>query len=108
MKFLRRTFASEVSGLKVVVVDNYSIHRSKVVKGARGRLRRAGIVLYYLPAYSPELNDIEGVFGAIKHHDMPERSYKSLDDLGESIDSAFGRADRRLKSRYEHSLRPCA
>ena len=107
MKFLTRTF-SEVNGLKVVVVDNYSIHRSKVVKEACGSLRRAGIVLYYLPTYSPELNDIEGVFGAIKHHDMPERAYKSLDELGEAIDSAFGRADRRLKSRYGHQLRPVA
>ncbi|MYK61971.1 MAG: hypothetical protein F4034_08400 [Chloroflexi bacterium] len=97
-----------MGGLKVVVVDNYSIHRSKVVKDARGRLRRQGIVLYYLPPYSPELNDIEGVFGAIKHHDMPERSYKSLDELGESIDSAFDRASRRLKSRYEYQLRPTA
>ena len=48
VKFLRRTF-SEVSGLKVVVVDNYSIHRSKVVKEVCGILRRAGIILYYLP-----------------------------------------------------------
>ncbi len=107
VKFLTRTF-SEVNGLKVVVVDNYSIHRSKVVKEACGSLRRAGIVLYCLPPYSPELNDIEGVFGAIKHHDMPERAYKSLDELGEAIDSAFGRADRRLKSRYEYQLRPAA
>ena len=107
MQFLTRTFVG-IGGLKVVVVDNYSIHRSKVVKEACGILRRAGIILYYLPAYSPELNDIEGVFGAIKHHDMPERAYKSLDELEESIDSAFDRADRRLKSRYEHSLRPCA
>ena len=107
MKFLSHTFY-EVNGLKVVVLDNYSIHRSKVVKEACGRLRRAGIVLYYLPAYSPELNDIEGVFGVIKHHDMPERAYGSLDELGEAIDSAFGRAERRLKSRYEHQLRPAA
>ncbi len=107
VEFLTRTF-SDVSGLKVVVLDNYSIHRSKVVREARGRLRRAGIVLYYLPTYTPELNDIEGVFGVIKHHDMPERAYKSLDELGEAIDSAFGRADRRLKSRYEYQLRPTA
>ena len=107
LQFLTRTFVG-IGGLKVVVVDNYSIHRSKVVKDARGRLRRQGIVLYYLPPYSPELNDIEAVFGAIKHHDMPERSYKSLDELGESIDSAFDRANRRLKSRYEYQLRPCA
>ena len=107
MQFLTRTFVG-IGGLKVVVVDNYSIHRSKVVKGARGSLRRAGIVLYYLPPYSPELNDIEGVFGPIKHHDMLDRAYKSLDGLGEAIDSAFAGAERRLKSRYEYKLRPSA
>ena len=99
---------ADITSLKVVVLDNYSIHRSKVFKEACGRLRREGIVLYYLPSYSPELNDIEGVFGAIKHHDMSERAYGSLDKLGEAVDSAFARADRRLKSRYEHSLRPTA
>ena len=90
------------------VLDNYSIYCSKVVNEAYGRLRREGTVLYNLPPYSPELNDIEGVFGAIKHHYMSERVYGSLDELGESVDSAFVRADRRLKSRYEHSLRPTA
>ena len=51
---------------------------------------------------------MEGSFGAIKCHDMPERAYESLDGLGEDIDSAFDRAVRALKSRYEHSLRPTA
>ncbi len=107
VEFLRRTLAP-VEGLKVVVMDNYSIHRSRVVKKECESLRSEGIVLYYLPPYSPELNDIEGVFGAIKHHDMPERTYGSLEELEDAIDSAFDRSEQRLKSRYEHSLRPDA
>ena len=107
IEFLTQTF-EPVAGLKVVVMDNYSIHRSKVVKAACRRLRSKGIILYYLPPYSPELNDIEGVFGAIKHHDMPERAYRSLDELEDAIDSAFDSAERRLKSRCAHSLRPGA
>ena len=83
VQFLTRTFAP-MGGLKVVVLDNYSIHRSKVVKGVRGRLRRVGVVLYYLPPYSPELNDIEGVFEAIKHNDMPERAYGKSGRTGRS------------------------
>ena len=107
VEFLRRTFAP-VEGLKVVVMDNYSIHRSKVVKKACRSLRREGIVLYCLPPYSPDLNDIEGVFGAIKRHDMPERTYRSLEELEDAIDSAFDRSEQRLKSRCEYSLRPYA
>ena len=87
----------------VHVVSQTGQQHSKVTCG---RLNKARIVLYYLPPYSAELNDIEGVFGAIKYHDMPERSYGSLNELGEAIDSAFGRAERQLISRCEHSLRP--
>ena len=107
MRFLRETLPRGPR-MTVVVMDNYSIHRSRVVREARRGLRRAGLALYYLPPYSPELNDIEGVFGAIKHHDMPERSYGSLDELGEAIDGAFDRAEQRLKSRYEYLLSPTA
>ena len=61
-----------------------------------------------MPAYSPELNDIEPVFGAIKHHDLPERTYTSVDALMESIDTVFERAEERLLSKTEHIIRPAA
>jgi putative transposase len=44
---------------RVVVLDNASLHISKAVKARRPELARAGVYLYYLPAYSPELNEIE-------------------------------------------------
>jgi transposase len=81
--------------LTVVVLDNASMHRSKLVKGARPELLKHGIVLYFLPPYSPESNLIEPVFGVINHYDMPERSYTSIDDLTEALDAAFQRANQR-------------
>ena len=56
---------------RVVVLDNASLHVSKVVKAARPSLAKLGIYLYYLPAYSPELNEIEAVFKQVKHHASP-------------------------------------
>lgn len=94
--------------LTVVVLDNASMHRSKLVKGARPELLRHGIVLYFLPPYSPELNLIEPVFGVIKHYDMPERSYTSIDDLTEAVDAAFQRANQRTSLKTQHHLRPAA
>jgi transposase len=38
-------------------------------------LRRLRIYFYYLPPYSPELNEIEGVFGVSKRHELHERRY---------------------------------
>ncbi len=87
------------SGGLVVVLDNAGLHRSRVVQAAVRRLRRKGIELYYLPPYAPELNAIEALFGAIKHHDLPERTYLQLDRLTTAVDGAFDRAESRLKSR---------
>ena len=90
----------------MVVLDNASMHRSKLVKGARPELVKHGIVLYFLPPYSPELNLIEPVFGVIKHYDVPKRSYTSIDDLFQAVDAAFQRANQRISIKTQQRLRP--
>jgi transposase len=81
---------------RVVVLDNAGIHTSRVVKAARPGLARLGIYLYYLPAYSPELNRIEPVFKQVKHHDMPTRSFTSKADLRLAVEDGFDAYRRRL------------
>jgi transposase len=83
----------------VVVLDNGSLHVNWVVKEARTALRTQRIYLYYLPSYSPDLNQIEPVFGGIKAHDLPERAYMSYDALEEAIDLGFTHAEERLLTR---------
>jgi hypothetical protein len=92
----------------VVVMDNGSIHVSKTVKHARAALRQEHIYLYYLPPYSPALNAIEPIFGAIKQHDLPERRYTSVPALEVAIDAAFARAETRLLARTAPQLRRSA
>lgn len=84
----------------VVVLDNAGFHRAHAVRDALPRLRAAGVYLYYLPPYSPELNDIERLFRTIKHHELPERTYPTFDALQEAVHAAF--------TRYEdaHRLKP--
>lgn len=60
-----------------VVLDDAGIHVSKTVKGQRTKLAREGIYLYFLPAYSPELNRIEPKFKRVKYHDIAVRSHKT-------------------------------
>jgi DDE superfamily endonuclease len=83
----------------VVVLDNGSIHVSRVVKAAEAELAAEGISLFYLPPYSPKLNAIEPYFGGVKHYDLPERTYPALDDLAAAVDHAFERVEARLLSR---------
>ena len=89
----------------VVVLDNGSVHTSRIVKDARPQLHEQGIDLYYLPPYCPELNAIERVFGVIKHHDMPARRYTSWEALETAIDTAFTNYETRLQQ-TETRLQP--
>ena len=74
-----------------VVLDNYSVHKSEVVKGAEPELERAGIKLEYLPSYSPELSRIEPDWNDIKQHHLAKRSYETVAELKRAVDEGLGR-----------------
>jgi transposase len=93
---------------RVVVLDNASLHVSKVAKAARPGLAKLGIYLYYLPAYSPELNEIEPVFKQIKHHEIPQRSHTSKGELRQSVEQGFASYGKKLRPKGEGKLRPAA
>jgi putative transposase len=48
----------------IVVMDNLGSHKSGAVREA---VRAAGVRLWFLPKYSPDLNPIEQSFAQIKH-----------------------------------------
>jgi hypothetical protein len=72
-----------------VVLDNYSVHKSKVVEAALGELEAAGVHLWYLPAYSPEVSRIEPDWNDIKQHQLPVRSYEQVGELKRAVDDAL-------------------
>jgi transposase len=47
----------------IVIIDNLGSHKGKAVRCA---IRAAGAKLFFLPAYSPDLNPIEQVFAKLK------------------------------------------
>ena len=48
----------------IVILDNLGSHKAPAVRNA---IRAAGARLFFLPAYSPDLNPIEQVFAKLKH-----------------------------------------
>lgn len=90
----------------VVVLDNASIHISTIVRAARPALRARRTFLYYLPPYSPELNDIERLFRTIKHDDLPERRYPTLPLLDTAVQQAFTTAEERLVTELHPTTEP--
>lgn len=90
------------------MLDNGSIHVSKWFKAQRQELARQGLYLYYLTAYSPELNEIETVFKQVKHHEIPQRSHTSKEELRGSVERGFHSYARKLRPKSDNQLRPAA
>lgn len=71
-------FISEQAGYDVhviLVLDQAGWHVAKALKVPEN------ISLFYLPAYSPELNPIERLWAYLKSHYLSNRAYTDYDDL---------------------------
>lgn len=76
----------------IVVLDNFSTHRSEKVKE---RAQEMGIYLVYLPPYSPDLNPIEFIWKAIKRV-ISISFVKHVDELKQIIGSTFDKLSQKL------------
>lgn len=94
---LRQALPGDGQRPRVVVLDHASIHKSKKVKAAQPELRALGIHLWYLPAYSPELNASERIFGRVKHQAMPHRTFTSTRQMRVAADAAFAQVNAQLQ-----------
>jgi hypothetical protein len=73
----------------VIVLDNYSVHRSAVVKALIPALETVGVTFFYLPPYAPELNAIEPLWRHIKYEDLPVRSFSAAEALKAAVDGVL-------------------
>ena len=89
----------------MVVLDNYSVHKSKVGDDALGELKAAGVHLVYLPSYSPELSRIEPDWNDIKQHQLPVRSFEQVGELKRAVDDALARKAHQLQQGKSTGLR---
>lgn len=64
--------------VSILIMDNAPIHRKRVI---RELVEEAGHQVIFLPKYSPDLNDIEHDFSALKRARMYKHSNKSLDEI---------------------------
>ena len=79
-----------------LVVDHYSIHTSRKTRAALEDLD-GKIELHFLPAYSPESNDIEQVWGVL--HEAVTRCHRCT-----NIKQLCERVDRFLEHVRDHGL----
>ena len=85
------------------VLDNYSVHKGEQVRDEVPRWAAAGIHLFYLPAYSPELSRIEPVWQDVKYQGLPVRSYAELGALKRAVDLALAQKAITLRTAHQET-----
>jgi putative transposase len=74
------------SGKKMLVVmDNASWHCSGLILSHLLELLKSGLMVAYLPVYSPELNLMETVWRSLKYRLLPRCFYDTLGELKNDI-----------------------
>lgn len=76
--WLRVYLLASLSIPLVLTMDNASIHRKNAIKEL---VKEAGREVVFLPKYSPDLNDIEHDFSALKRIRMHALVGTSLDEV---------------------------
>lgn len=82
-------YASHIRKTTVLVLDNASPHTCKLVLENRARWEERGLILYPLPAYSPELNEIEQLWKDVKYSRLPASAWSGMQSLVQALTNTF-------------------
>lgn len=82
-------FCNDLQSPTVVVVDNASIHRSECFQNKLSEWEKKGLLVFYLPEYSPELNLIEILWRFIKYEWIDFSAYNSWSDLVDDVEGVI-------------------
>jgi len=84
-------FSKHIKKRSYVFLDNASLHRSNAFIQHIPQWIKRGLILKYLPPYSPELNLIEILWRFMKYYWMPFSADVSLQCLLQSIEDILQR-----------------
>jgi transposase len=83
-----------IGGRLTIIWDGLPVHRSRLVREFV-LAQRGEIQLEFLPAYAPELNPVEYIWGYCKQHELPNLCPKDFAQLSWAARKALGRMRRR-------------
>lgn len=78
-------FTKQTVKKTVVILDNSPIHKSKKFMAKIEEWKENDVLIYFLPAYSPELNLIEILWRRIKYQWIPFDAYLCFQNLKERL-----------------------
>lgn len=99
--------SSGLQKLTVVVLDNASVHRARIIKERKSIRQQRGLFLFYLPRYSPHLNIIEVLWRKLKYEWLAPTDYETRESLRYAVRLALKAVGMSLQikfSDFKHSL----
>jgi transposase len=89
-------YADDIEMTTALVLDNASPHTCKLVQEKQPEWEAKGLVLVPLPAYSPELNEIERLWKDVKYTQLPVSAWNNLKSLLCGLTNTFERLGRTV------------
>lgn len=87
-EFLAHIERCYVGRKKIIVLDNYSIHKSRYVQEwSKGR----EIEFLFLPTYAPELNPMEDIWRVVKNKVCRNHYHQTIGNLIQAVKREFYR-----------------
>ena len=85
---------------RIVILDNASIHTSKIFLNSIGEWEKKGFFVKFLPTYSPELNIIEMLWRFIKYYWLPFSAYLSFENLVKEVKNTMAKIGTEFKINF--------
>jgi len=83
--------STQIDKRSYVLLDNAPMHRSKAFIQQIPKWVHKGLIIKYLPPYSPELNLIEILWRFIKYYWLPFSAYTSFQSLCKAVEDILTR-----------------
>jgi transposase len=84
-------FSDQIEKRTYVLIDNAPMHRAKAFIQQIPKWVKKGLIVKYLPSYSPELNLIEILWRFIKYYWLPFSAYASFQSLVAAVEDILNR-----------------
>lgn len=85
-----------------IVLDNASVHKSKLMIERIPFWQKRGLFLFYLPAYSPELNIAETLWRHLKTGWINPDDYREKDALFYAVNRCMANIGNNCKINFSH------
>ncbi len=94
-----------IKRITVVVLDKARVHTSQQVEERRRYWQDRGLLIFYLPPYSPQLNIAETLWRKLKYEWLQAKDYTTADGLFYQVRQALAAVGKGLRIQFsEFSL----